>query len=141
MEKIRESLFVTRRQPRIDKFFNNAPGKIGKQTIQNRLKFTEAVKTDWLRIDMDDSAKHFYSCFSKTGNTMFCHVPVCQSKFAICQFAIVGTPYEPVRHVLIERLYYFYYLVTTFGLHLPTKSLHLLLLKSLTLSSLTCRGQ
>jgi len=44
--KVRESLFVTRRQPRIGKFFNNAPGKIGKQSIQNRLKFMEAVKTD-----------------------------------------------------------------------------------------------
>jgi len=57
-EKIRESLFVTRRQPRIGKFFNNARGKIGKQSLENRLKFMEAVTADWQGIDLDDSARH-----------------------------------------------------------------------------------
>jgi len=71
-EKIRESLFVMRRQPRIGKFFNNARGKIRKQSIQNRFKFMEVVKTDWLGIDMDDSArrqllkKSFFKYFSWT---------------------------------------------------------------------------
>jgi len=43
-----ETIFSTRRQPRIGKFFNNAEVKIGKQRIHNRLKFMDEIKEDWL---------------------------------------------------------------------------------------------
>jgi len=44
--KLKETLFTTRRQPRVGKFFNNAKGKIGKQSIQNRLKFMDDIAAD-----------------------------------------------------------------------------------------------
>jgi len=51
-EMIPETVFTTRRQPRIGKFFNNAKGKIGKQRIHNWLKFMEEIKDDWLGMNL-----------------------------------------------------------------------------------------
>jgi len=56
-EKLNETIFSTRRQPGIGKFFNNAKGKIGKQSIQNRLKFMDERRTDWLGMEMDNAAR------------------------------------------------------------------------------------
>jgi len=56
-DKLRETLFTTRRKPGIGKFFNNAKGKIGKQSIQNRLKFMDAIQTDWLGTELNDDAR------------------------------------------------------------------------------------
>jgi len=52
--KLKETLFTTRRQPRVGKFFNNAKGKIGKQSIQNRLKFMDDITEDWIGLDLTD---------------------------------------------------------------------------------------
>jgi len=55
--KIRETLFATRREPEIGKFFNNSKGKIGMQSIQNRLKFMDSFKEPWLGRQITDNAQ------------------------------------------------------------------------------------
>jgi len=52
--KLKETLFPTKRQPRVGKFFNNAKGKIGKQSKQNRLKFMDNITEDWIGLNLTD---------------------------------------------------------------------------------------
>jgi len=54
-QKLKETIFFTRRQPRIGTFFNNSKGKIGKQSIHNRLKFMDEITTEWHEMDLTDS--------------------------------------------------------------------------------------
>jgi len=51
--KIRETLFVTQREP----FFGNSKGKIGMQSIQNRLKFMDSLKEHWTGRHISDNAR------------------------------------------------------------------------------------
>jgi len=53
---IREKLFVTRREPEIGKLFNNSKGKIGMQSIQNRLKIMNSFKEPWTGRQIADNA-------------------------------------------------------------------------------------
>jgi len=55
--KIRETLFATRREPEIGKFFNISKGKIGMQSIQNRLKFMDSFMEPWLGKEIPDNSR------------------------------------------------------------------------------------
>jgi len=46
--KLRETLFATRRKPLIGRFYNNARGKTGKQSLPNRLQYKECLNKEWL---------------------------------------------------------------------------------------------
>jgi len=54
--KIRETLFVTQKESEIGKFFNNSKGKIGMQSIENRLKFMDSFKEPWTGRHISDNA-------------------------------------------------------------------------------------
>jgi hypothetical protein len=53
---IQETIYTERRRPHIGKFYNNAKGKIGRQKIGNGLDFFNAIKDDWLDMDLSNDA-------------------------------------------------------------------------------------
>jgi len=46
-KKINETFYTTRRKPGIGHFYNNSRGKIGKQSIQNRLAAMDEIQREW----------------------------------------------------------------------------------------------
>jgi len=52
--KLSETIFSTRRKPQVGKFYNNARGKIGKQSIQNRLQHMDRLTENWLHSDWNN---------------------------------------------------------------------------------------
>ncbi len=53
---ITETLYTERRHPHIGKFYNNAKGKIGRQKLGNGLDFFNAIKDNWLGMDLSNDA-------------------------------------------------------------------------------------
>jgi hypothetical protein len=53
-EIICKTIFMERRHPHVGKFYSNAKGKFGRQKIGNGLGFFNAIKEDWLRLDIGD---------------------------------------------------------------------------------------
>jgi len=49
--KLIETLYQNRRTPSIGHFYNNANGKIGKQSFQNRLQHVDQITRGWLGKD------------------------------------------------------------------------------------------
>jgi len=43
-----ETIYTTRRKTQIAMFYDNSQGKIGRQKLNNKLKFTTQVKEPWL---------------------------------------------------------------------------------------------
>jgi len=54
---IRKTLFVTRREPEIGQLFNNSKGKIGMQSIRNRLKFLDSFNEPWIGGHISNNAR------------------------------------------------------------------------------------
>jgi hypothetical protein len=54
VEFIKETLYIERRSPGIGKFYDNSKGKIGKQKLGNNLSFMNAIKDDWLGLELDN---------------------------------------------------------------------------------------
>jgi len=52
--KLSETIYSTRRKPQVGKFHNNARGKIGKQSIQNRLQHMDRLTENWLHSDWNN---------------------------------------------------------------------------------------
>jgi len=52
--KLSESLYTTRRKPLIGRFFDNSRGKIGKQSLENRLSMMDAIGFDWIDQGLSD---------------------------------------------------------------------------------------
>jgi len=48
--KLKETLFATRRQPRVGKFFNNVREKLANKV----LKFMDDITEDWIGLDLTD---------------------------------------------------------------------------------------
>jgi len=55
-QRLQETLNTCRRTSLIGHFYNNAKGKIGKQSIENRLAHMDSLKTDWLGLDWNDDS-------------------------------------------------------------------------------------
>jgi len=53
-QRLLDTLYTCRRTPSIGHFYNNAKGKIGKQSLENRLMHMDSLKTDWLGLDWND---------------------------------------------------------------------------------------
>jgi len=53
-QRLLDTLYTCRRTPLIGHFYNNAKGKIGKQSLENRLTHVDSLKTDWLGLDWND---------------------------------------------------------------------------------------
>jgi len=49
-----DTIYNTRRKPLIGRVFDNSKGKIGKQLLENRLNLMDAVKFDWISVEMTD---------------------------------------------------------------------------------------
>jgi len=47
-KKLLDTFYSTRRKPGLGHFFNNSKGKIGKQSIQNRLTLMDEITDDWM---------------------------------------------------------------------------------------------
>jgi len=55
-EILNETLYHTRRKPLIGKFYNNAKGKVSKQSIHNRLDFMAIITDNWLDYQLTDDS-------------------------------------------------------------------------------------
>jgi len=54
--ELTKTFYTTPRKPGIGHFYNNARGKVGKQSLQNYLAFTDKIQEDWtLQLKFDDA--------------------------------------------------------------------------------------
>jgi len=52
--KLSETIYSTRWKPQVRKFYDNARGKIGKQSIQNWLQHMDRLTENWLHSDWNN---------------------------------------------------------------------------------------
>jgi len=53
-QRLQEMLYTCSRTPLLGYFHNNAKGKIGKQSLENRPIHMDSLRTDWLGLDWND---------------------------------------------------------------------------------------
>jgi hypothetical protein len=53
---ITETLYTERRHPHLGRFYDNSKGKVGRQKLGNNLEFFNAIKSDWLGLELGHDA-------------------------------------------------------------------------------------
>jgi hypothetical protein len=53
---VTETLYTERRHPGLGRFYDNSRGKVGRQKLGNNLEFFNAIRTDWLGMELGHDA-------------------------------------------------------------------------------------